>query len=136
MNTEATAHDKPVLDAESFQRLLAAAFILQTHEEAHHTSLASNPSISTIAALSHKQGPFPQPRTPSLRRSSLRRDRLMPVEFTGLMHWKTLEALAIGMVFCLMFGMSIHRVSASPGDPSLQSERRFIERRCCHKTRS
>jgi hypothetical protein len=129
MNTEARAHLKPVLDAESFQRLLAAAFILQTHEETHHTTRASNPSISTIAVLGHKQGPFPQPHTPSLRRSSLRRDRFMPVEFTGLMHWKTVEALAIGMVFCVMLGMSIHRVSASPGDSSLQSEQRFIESR-------
>jgi hypothetical protein len=128
MNSEVKAHDKPVLDAESFQRLLAAAFILQTNGEAPHTTRANNPSISMTAIPGLKQGPFPQLRSPSLRRSSLPRDRFMPVEFAALMRWKTIEALAIGMVFCLMLGLSIHRVSASPGDPPLQSEQRFIER--------
>jgi hypothetical protein len=37
------------------------------------------------------------------------------------MSWRTVEALAIAIVFCMMMGVSIHRLSALPGRTSLPS---------------
>jgi hypothetical protein len=37
------------------------------------------------------------------------------------MSWRTVEALAIAIVFCMMMGLSIHRLSAVPGRTSLAS---------------
>jgi hypothetical protein len=39
----------------------------------------------------------------------------------GLMFWKKVEALAIAVVFCLMMGVSIHRLLVFPGRTSLPS---------------
>ncbi len=38
------------------------------------------------------------------------------------MVWRTVEAFAITMIFCLMMGLSMHRLSALPGRMSLSSE--------------
>jgi hypothetical protein len=35
------------------------------------------------------------------------------------MSWKTVDALAIAIVFCVMMGLSVHRLSAHPGAVSL-----------------
>ena len=38
------------------------------------------------------------------------------------MFWRTVETLAIGTIFCMMMGLSIHRLSAFPGRTALSSE--------------
>lgn len=38
------------------------------------------------------------------------------------MFWRTVETLAIGMIFCMMMGLEVHRLSALPGRASLSSE--------------
>jgi hypothetical protein len=38
------------------------------------------------------------------------------------MSWRTIEPLAIAIVFCMMMGLSIHRLSIVPGRTSLASE--------------
>jgi hypothetical protein len=43
------------------------------------------------------------------------------------MSWRTVEVLAIAIVFCMMMGVSIHRLSALPGRTSLPS--RMLEQR-------
>lgn len=119
MNQNVTkAQDKPVLDPESFQRLLAAAFVLQEQNPDPRPPEpigGAHPRTFAIEAIVQK-------RTPSLRQPSLHPDRLIPlVQFTRPMVWRTVEALAIAMVFCMMMGVSIRRVSPFRGDPSLPS---------------
>ena len=136
MNQEAkTAQDKPVLNAESFQRLLAAAYMLQLHND-------RRPSVQPIGAVhtsAFAAGAIVQQRTPSvIRGPQLQADQPGAVpfvspnnsdKFTGRTDqaWRAVEALAIAIVFCMMTGVSIHRLSARSGHTSLAS--RMLEQR-------
>ena len=139
--------EKPVLNAESFQRLLAAAFILQSHNDRRR-------SFQPIGA-SHPD-PFPagavvqeRPASVMIRERHLQADQpdtvpgyeiatkhplpgrlptIEPAVPRGInilsmqaMSWRTVDALAVAIVFCVMMGLSIHRLSALPGDLSLSS---------------
>ena len=131
MNQEAkTAQDKPVLNAESFQRLLAAAYMLQLHND-------RRPSVQPIGAVytsPFAAGAIVQQRTPSvmIREPQLQADQTGAVpfvspndshKFTGRTDqtWRAAEALAIAIVFCMMTGASIHRLSALSRRTSLPS---------------
>jgi hypothetical protein len=111
------ACSKPALNAESFQRLLSAAYILQSHS--HHSDACP---IAVADKKPFAAGAILQTRTSSLqpplrRLVSLRWASAVP-SFTGPMLWKTAEAFAIAAVFCLMMGMSIHHLLAYPGRAS------------------
>ncbi len=136
MKEAKTAQDKPVLNAESFQRLLAAAYMLQLHND-------RRPSVQPIGAVhtsTFAAGAIVQQRTPSLmiRGPQLRADQPGAVPFVSLNNpdkftgrtdqtWRAVEALAIAIIFCMMTGVSIHRLSARSGHTSLAS--RMLERR-------
>jgi len=160
VNQEAkTAQGKPVLNREDFQRLLAAAYLLQVHPPQAHRVQAHydrQPSIRPIEqvgaspASSFAAGAILQKRTPSamiperqlqaaqpVPRGETAKRRPYPVRlvrFVGStvprrmnvllrrsMSWRTVEALAVAIVFFMMMGMSIHRLSAVPGRTSLAS---------------
>jgi hypothetical protein len=103
---------KPILDEEGFQRLLAAACVLQTHAECR-----SSKAMVKVAPKSFAAGVVLQRRTPS-RRMSPQRQALVKVRtlhrLTRRTFWRTTEAVVIGVVFCIMLGMSIHRLAALP----------------------
>jgi hypothetical protein len=115
MNQE--TYRKPSLDAESFQRLLAAAFILQSRLD-----WISREPIRTAEAKRFARRAIAQKRTPSMRPSLLRKgawgEANVVSKLSGVMFWKGAEALAIAIVFCLMMGMSIHHLLAYPGRTS------------------
>jgi hypothetical protein len=114
VNNVAKSKEKPVLDPESFQRLLAAAFMLQSQNDSWPPKPIEGGHPRTFAI----QG-IVQNRTPSLRKPSLQRSRLEPlVQFANPRLWRTVEALAIAIVFCMMIGVSLSRVSPLPRDPS------------------
>ena len=131
MNQEAkTAQDKPVLNAGSFQRLLAAAYMLQLHNDRR----SSVQPIGAVHASAFAAGAIVQQRTPSvmIRGPQPQADQLGAVpfvspnnsdKFTGRTDQtrRAVEALAIAIVFCMMTGMSIHRLSARSGHTSLAS---------------
>ena len=104
------APSKPTLDAEGFQRLLAAAYILQSRSQAEVRPISvPDPGVFATSAIHQK-------RTPSIRELSGRPGHLRrPI---GPMFWKQVEAFGIAVVFCLMMGMSIHRLLASSGGAS------------------
>ena len=136
------------MNAEGFQRLLAAAYILQAHHD--------RPPVQPIGA-GHRHpfaaGAVVQKRTPSLlirnpkeqqaaaghaaapgsavpKQSPLHPGKLMPLVGPAAMNivvsrsmvWRTVEALAIATVFCSVVGVSIHRGSPLPSRSSLPSE--------------
>ncbi len=107
-------HSKPVLDAESFQRLLAAAYMLQSCGNGTSTqSIRSGDTKSFVArSLVQKRTPSIQPR---LARSRAGGKASAVLQLARPMVWKKVEALAIALVFCLMMGISIHRLVAFPG---------------------
>ena len=112
MNQE--TYRKPSLDAESFQRLLAAAFILQSRLD-----WISREPIRTTEAKRFAPRAIAQKRTPSIRPSLPRKGALGEANVVSKrMFWKGAEALAIAIVFCLMMGMSIHHLLAYPGRTS------------------
>jgi hypothetical protein len=102
------------LDAESFQRLLAAAYILQSRGER-----APVLPISAIHTNSFTASAIVQTRTPSVRfsptRSSAKDEANLVHKLAGHAVWKRIDALAIGVVLCMMMGMSIHHLLAFPG---------------------
>jgi hypothetical protein len=102
---------KPILNAEGFQRLLAAAYILQAHRETAVRPIGV-PDTNAFAATA-----FHQTRTPSLRNLSAQPSPMKEADVTarhaGLIFWKQVEAFGIAGVFCLMMGMSIHGLRAS-----------------------
>lgn len=156
MNQEAKiAKAKPVLNAESFQRLLAAAYMLQIQNDRR---LSVQP-IDTTHTSPFAAGSVIQHRIPAviIQGQELRAgqpdtvlsddteehahsDRLEsfvePVVLRDVnvlsmnsMSWKTVEALAIAIVFCVMTGLSIHRLSGHPSNISLSAgtlERRNV----------
>jgi hypothetical protein len=116
-------YPQPVLNAESFQRLLAAAYVLQVHGErpSQDVAISPKPSFGSAAIV--------QKRTPSRRSPSY----LRPLSFRTLAKaganvaprvsrvtcWRRFETFAIGGVFCLMLATSIHRLAALPAGSSL-----------------
>ena len=142
-----TAQLKPVLNQEGFQHLLAAAYLLQVHND-------RQPSIHELGAThasSFSAGTIVEERTSSvtirdrqpqagqpggipgnqLARESSYPARLVPgpavshtmtVSSRRLMSWRTVEPIAIAIVLCMMMGLSIHRLSAVPDRTSLASE--------------
>jgi hypothetical protein len=107
---------KPTLDAEGFQRLLAAAYILQSRSQTTVWPIGVADTNAFAATVIH------QKRTPAIRALSGRSGRMkeanIALQPTGLMFWKQVEAFGIAVVFCLMMGMSIHRLLASSGRAS------------------
>ena len=107
------AQDKPVLSAEGFQRLLAAAYILQT------TAGRRLSPIGASGTNSFAGGAIVQRRTPCVM---VRGPQLPPQPNIWLRRsasWRMVEALAIAAIFCMMMGASIHRLPARPGRTSL-----------------
>jgi len=110
-------HSKPSLDAEGFQRLLAAAFILQSRAE----WIARKP-VRSVDAKRFATRAIAEQTTHSIRASLARPGAWGEADavsrLSGPMLWKTVEALAIASVFCLMMGISIHQLLADPGGSS------------------
>jgi hypothetical protein len=101
------SQEKPVLDPESFQRLLAAAFMLQLQNDLRNEKLTleGSPRVRAIQSVIQR-------RTPSLRHSSRQWSRLKP--FFAIANpklWRTVEALAVAAVFCTMISLSLRRVT-------------------------
>ena len=150
MNPEANkAQDKPVLNPHSFQRLLAAAYMLQVHNN-RQTSIRSVQHVDTRLASClateivvqkqtpavmireqelragqrdagnemAKQHPYPATLVPFVRATIAHR---MNVGLRRPMSWRTVEALAIAIVFFMIMGLSIHDLSAVPGRTSVAS---------------
>ena len=97
----------PTLDAEGFQRLLTAAYILQSRSETVWQVDVADTSAFAATAIHPK-------RTPSVRTISTQSSRMkeanIPSGRACRIFWKQVEAFGIAGVFCLM-GMSIHRLS-------------------------
>jgi hypothetical protein len=106
-------YGKPSLDAESFQSLLAAAFILQSRAEWIARKPVRTVDAKRFAARAIAQKPT-RPIRPSLARPGAWGEADAVSRFSGPMLWKTVEALAIASVFCLMMGISIHHLLADP----------------------
>jgi hypothetical protein len=107
---------KPGLDAESFQRLLASAFILQSRLD----WISSKP-IGTAEAKRFAPRVFDQKRTSSIRpspRPAALGEANIVSNLSGAMFWNGVEALTIAIVICLMMGMSIHHLLAYRGRAS------------------
>jgi hypothetical protein len=181
VNREANkVQDRPVLNVETFQRLLLAAYLLQGHNDGRpsvHPIGAGSPSSFAAAVIVQKRTPSmiireslpqvcppvalsfefssnsdkftgsDQPRsvTTSPEMTSVGpkipiahgvvRERLLPASLalaveatmrnemdillTVPISWKMIETLSITIVFCMMTGMSIHRLSAFPSRDSL-----------------
>jgi hypothetical protein len=170
------AQDKPVLNVESFQRLLAAAYMLQVPR--HRTSVqpvsAGRPNPFTAEAIVQEQSlsllvqesrlqagkrdvvrsrspnttdhppgpPLPEmvpvvteiPVANEVAKVGLHSDTLAPttgptalqrmnISLRRPTSWRTVEALAIAIVFCTMIGVSIYRLLAFPVRISLSSEK-------------
>ena len=111
---------KPSLDSEGFQRLLASAFILQSRAE----WMARKP-IRTVEAKRFAARAIAQQTTHSIRPSLARPGAWSEANnvssLSGPMLWKTVEALTIASVFCLMMGLSIHHLLADPPSSSAAS---------------
>lgn len=150
MNQEARkAHDKPVLSAEGFQRLLSAAYVLQVDKDRRSSvgPIGAGPTSSFAAgAIIQKRTPSVMIREPQLQAgqpvavpgNEITKQHPYPaglVRHVGPtvplrvkvllrrpMSWRTIEPLAIAIVFCMMMGLSIHRLSAVPGRTSRASK--------------
>ena len=114
---------KPTLDAESFQRLLAAAFIMQSRGDwiSRKPIRAADTKPFAARAIVQERTPL---RPPSLARPGALGEVSTISKLSGLMFWKRVEALAIAVVFCLMMGISIHRLLAFPDHTSSPSATR------------
>jgi hypothetical protein len=144
------AQDKPFLNPESFQRLLAAAYLLQGHRD-QQPSIRPQP-LGASHASSFSSGKIIQKRTPAVmirdrqleagqpdavagnqtarKRTYLARlvpfvrsavPHRMTVSLRKPIYWRTVETVAIAIVFCTMTGLSILRLSAVPDRTSLAS---------------
>ena len=107
---------KPALDAEGFQRLLTAAYILQSRSE-NAVRPTGVPDTSAFAATAIHQKRTLSIRTLSTQSSSMKEANIAP-RHARLIFWKQVEAFGIAGVFCLMMGTSIHRLLASSGRTS------------------
>jgi len=127
------AQSKPVLNAESFQRLLSAACILQMHNDRERSVQpvgSGRTSSFAAAAIVQKRSPsvrlVPPVQSAVSRRTNILLGKPLP--------WLTVQTLAIGMILCLM-GLAVHRLSALPGRTSLSSETTEL-RSASHAARS
>jgi hypothetical protein len=152
VNQEANkAQDKPVLNSHSFQRLLAAAYMLQVHND-RQTSIRPVQHVDTRLAsclaaeiVVQKQNPAVMIRERKLqadppddaRGNEMPKQHPYPAGPVGIvrltiahrmnvwlrrpMSWRTVEALAIAIVFFMIMGLSIHGLSAVPGRTSMTS---------------
>lgn len=113
-NKTQTVCSKPTLNAEEFQSLLAAAYILQSSSSRtpQWRVSAAAANAFTAGAILVKPTPSIQP---SLSRSRPFREANAVPNPTGRMFWKKVEASAIAAVFCLMMSMSIHHRLTSLG---------------------
>jgi hypothetical protein len=127
------AYPQPVLTAESFQRLLAAAYVLQVHGKRSQAGDPSpTPSFEDTAIV---QKHIPSRRTPMYLRPFSFRTRAkagasVAPKVSRITCWRRFEAFAIGGVFCMMLATSIHRLAALPAGSSLSlklAEDRNIE---------
>src|ERR1700690_3423319 len=143
-----TAQPKPVLNHVGFQNLLVAAYLLQVHNNcqssihqlgANHASSFSagtnvqklTPSVIIRDRQSHSSQPGGIPGIQTATEPSYPADRvpfvepavpqIMKVSLRRPMSWRTVEPLAVAIVFCMMMGLSIHRLSAVPDRTSLAS---------------
>ncbi len=107
---------KLTLDAEGFQRLLTAAYILQSFSETAVRTIRV-PDANAFAATGIHQKRTPSIRTLSGRSGCMKEANIAP-QPTGLMFWKEVEAFGIAVVFCLMMVTSIHHLSATSGRAS------------------
>ncbi len=107
------AQDKPVLSAEGFQHLLAAAYILQTNAGRRPSPMGAS-GTSSFAG-----GAIVQKRTPSVVVREPQLPHPLNIRLTKTASWRMVEALAIAAIFCIMMGASLHRLSALPGRTSL-----------------
>ena len=103
------AQDKPVLSAEGFQRLLAAAYILQTNAARRLSPIEA--SGTTFA-----DGAIVQRRTHSVM---VQEPQLSPSPNIWSASRRMVETLAIAAIFCMVVSASIHRLPALPGRTSL-----------------
>ena len=147
MNQEAKiAQAKPVLTAEGFRCLLASAYIMQVHNDrrpsvqpigAAHTSafaargiiqqltpavMIREPQLQadqpdTVPGDEIATGPRHLGRLLAAEPAVLRRTNILPKKAMS-MSWRTVDALAVAIVFCMMMGLSIHSLSALPGNMS------------------
>ena len=115
MNNLTKSNEKPVLNPEGFQCLLAAAFILQGQNDPCPANPISGGHTRTFAIQR-----IVQKRTPSLREPCLcTGDMSKPlIQFANPRMWRTLETLAVATVFCMMIGVSLRRVSPLRANPS------------------
>ena len=114
MNNVTNAKEKPVLDPERFQRLLAAAFMLQSQNDPRPPEPIGGGRSRTFGIPG-----IVQKRTPSLRQTSLQRGRLKPlVQFAKPRLWRAVEALAVATVFS---------TSLWPPCGMIRSAYRFVE---------
>jgi hypothetical protein len=149
-HANAKAQDKPLLNSESFQRLLAAAYLLQKHNDQQPSIRPQLLGASQTSCFS--AGKIIQKRTPAVmirdrqleagqpdaiagNQTARKRTylaRLVPFFRSAVPHrmivllrkpiyWRTVETVAIAIVFCMMMGLSILRLSAVPGRTSLAS---------------
>jgi hypothetical protein len=147
--THRTQH-APVLNPESFQRLLAAAYLLQEHNDQQPSTRQQ--LLGACHASSFSGGKIIQKRTPAVMIRDLQLEagqpdtiagnqtaketpylaRLVPFVRSAVPHrmtvllrkpiyWRTVETVAIAIVFCVMMGLSILRLSAVPNRTSLAS---------------
>jgi hypothetical protein len=107
---------KPTLNAEGFQRLLTAAYILQSRSESAVRPIGV-PDTNAFAATAIHQKRAPSIRTLSGRSGRMKEANIAPPT-TGLIFWKQVEAFGIAVVFCLMMVRSIHRLLTSSGRAS------------------
>jgi len=105
------------LDAESFQRLLAAAFILQSRVDWISRKPVRTAEVERFAARAIAQKQTPSIR-PSLAQPGALGEANVVSKLSGMMFWKGVEALTIAIVFCLMMSMSIHHRLAYRGRTS------------------
>jgi hypothetical protein len=135
--------DKPVLDEETFQQLLAAANILQQHNDglrvkepkADYAQTLSDGAIAenvrpihvvplTPETVAHPVAPRePQPKPAHLARLAYRyRTVGKRSSLTDELFWKAATVVAVAAVSALLLGATINRLSPLPGRLALPSE--------------
>ena len=107
MSISANSQGKPILDPESFQRLLAAAFMLQLQNDLRNEKLV----LEAPPRFRANQRVI-QRRTPSLRHRSPQWSMLKPLfAIANPRLWRTVEALAVAAAFWARKGLSLRRVT-------------------------
>ena len=106
----ATTQVSPSTSASVIQHRIPA-LIIQGQERAGQPDTALGDEAAKEHAHSGRLEPFVEPMVlPAMNILSM-----------NAMSWKTVEALAIAIVFCVMMGLSIHRLSAHPGNVPLST---------------